>query len=104
MHMIHRQASNTSGAFVGNNIVDHSDITFFSRYLNQSWWLHQMVTFSALLAIFAGISPVTDEFLAQRPVKRSFDVFFDLRLNEWLSKQSWGWWFGTPSRPVMLLP
>ena len=32
----------------------------------------------------------------QRPVTRSFDVFFDLRLNEWLSKQSWGWWFETP--------
>ena len=30
----------------------------------------------------------------------SFDVFFDLRLNKWLSKQSWGWWFKTPSRPL----
>ena len=28
---------------------------------------------------------------------RSFDVFFDLRLNKGLSKQSWGWWFETPS-------
>ena len=27
------------------------------------------------------------------PVTRSFDVFFDLRLNKRLSKQSWGWWF-----------
>ena len=27
---------------------------------------------------------------AQRPVTRSFDVFFDLRLNKRLSKQSWG--------------
>ena len=26
----------------------------------------------------------------QRPVTRSFDVFFDLRLNKRLSKQSWG--------------
>ena len=34
---------------------------------------------------------------AQRPVTRSFDVFFDLRLNKRLSKQSWGWWFETPS-------
>ena len=33
------------------------------------------------------------------PVTRSFDVFFDLRRNERLSKQSWGWWFETPSRP-----
>ena len=31
------------------------------------------------------------EFPTQRPVTRSFDVFFDLRLNKPLSKQSWGW-------------
>ena len=37
------------------------------------------------------------EFPAQRPVTRNFDVFFDLRLNKWLSKQSWGWWFETLS-------
>ena len=30
---------------------------------------------------------------------RSFDVFFDLRLNKRLSKQWWGWWFETLSRP-----
>ena len=61
------------------------------------WWRHQMETFSALLAICAGNSPVTGEFPAQRPVTQSFDVFFDLRLNRRLSKQSWGWWFETPS-------
>ena len=33
----------------------------------------------------------------QRPVTRSFDVFFDLRLNKRLSKQPWGWWFETPA-------
>ena len=53
----------------------------------RSWWLHQMETFSALLAICAGNSPVTGEFPSQRPVTRSFDVFFDLRLNKPLSKQ-----------------
>ena len=36
----------------------------------------------------------------QRPVKRSFDVFFDLRLNKRLSKQWWGWWFEKLSRPL----
>ena len=54
-------------------------------------------SFSALLAICAGNSPVPGEFPAQRPVTRSFDVFFDLRLNKRLSKQWWGWWFETPS-------
>ena len=61
------------------------------------WWRHQMETFSAFLALCAGNSPVTGEFPAQRPETRSFDVFFDLRLNKRLSKQSWGWWFETPS-------
>ena len=36
------------------------------------------------------------EFPTQRPVTRSFDVLFDLRLNKRLSKQPWGWWFETP--------
>ena len=40
------------------------------------------------------------EFHAQRPVTRSFDVFFDLRLNKRLSKQPWGRWFETPSWPL----
>ena len=62
-----------------------------------SWWRHQMETFSALLALCAGNSAVPGEFPAQRPVTRSFDVFFDLRLNKRLSKQSWGWWFETQS-------
>ena len=52
-----------------------------------------METFSALLAFCVGNTPVSSEFPSQRPVTRSFDVFFDLRLNKKLSKQSWGWWF-----------
>ena len=39
-----------------------------------------METFSALLAICAGNSPVTGELPAQRPVTWNFDVFFDLRM------------------------
>ena len=65
-----------------------------------AWWRHQMETFSALLAICAGNSPVPGEFPTQRPVTRSFDVYFDLRPNGRLSKQSWGWWFETLSRSL----
>ena len=65
-----------------------------------TWWRHEMETFSALLAICAGNSPVTGEFHTQRPVKRGFDVSFDLRLIKRLSKQWWGWWFKTSSRPL----
>ena len=64
------------------------------------WWRHQMETFSALLGICAGNSSVTGEFLAQRPVTRSFDVSFDLYLNKRVSKQWQGWWFETPSCPL----
>ena len=41
-----------------------------------SWWSHQMET---------------------------FDVFFDLCLNNRLSKHSWGWWFETLSSPLWRL-
>ena len=47
-----------------------------------------------------GNSPVLGEFPSQRPVMRSFDVFFDLRLNKRLSKQSWGWCSETLSSPL----
>ena len=64
----------------------------FPQYLQLSplptWWRHQMETFSTLLALCAGNSPVTGEFPSQRPVKWSFDVFFDLSLNKQISKQS----------------
>ena len=47
-----------------------------------------MQTFSALLALWAGNSPVTGEFPAQRPLTRSFDVFFDMHLNErWVNNR-----------------
>ena len=70
------------------------------RFYRHAWWRHQMEAFSALLAICAGNSPVPGEFPAQKPVTRSFDVFFDLRLNKRLSKQMWGWWFETLSCPL----
>ena len=46
-----------------------------------------METFSVLLALCAKNSLVTGEFPLQRPVTQSLDVFFDLHLNKWLSKQ-----------------
>ena len=63
------------------------------------WWRQQMETFSALLSLCAGNSPVTTEFPAQKPVMQSFVVLFDLRLNKLLSELSRGPWLETPSRP-----
>ena len=66
---------------------------------------HDMMTSSS-----GNIFRVTDHLFGEftgprwiprkRPVTRSFDVFFDLRLNKRSSKQSWGWWFATLSRPL----
>ena len=69
---------------------EHTIITFFHPL---AW----MESFSALLALCAGYSLVTGRFPSQRPVTRSFDVFFDLRLNKRLNKQSRRRWFETPS-------
>ena len=56
-----------------------------------AWWRHQMETCSALLVLCVGNSPVTGDFPTQRPVTRSFDVFFDLRLNNgWANNRGAG--------------
>ena len=69
-------------ARVGNNPVN-------------AWWRHQIEIYSALLDFCEGNPPVTGGFPSQRPVTRSFNVFFDLRLNKWRSKQSRRRWFET---------
>ena len=69
--------------------VHNMDFEFFPITVSifDPWWRHEMETFSALLALCEGNSPATVEFPAQRPVTRSFDVFFVPRLNKRLSKQ-----------------
>ena len=74
--------------------------SYFTFMFSKSWRRYQMETFSALLAICTGNSPITGGFPAQRPVTRGLDVFFNLRVNKLLSKQSRGWWFETLSRPL----
>ena len=50
-----------------------------------------METFSTLLALCEGNSPVTGEFPSQRPVTWSFDVFFDLCwTNSWANHHNAG--------------
>ena len=80
--------------------LDEPSMSNSTSWLSMTWWRHQMEEFSALLAICTGNSPVTGEIPAQRLVTRSFDVVFDIHLNKRLSKQAWGWWFETPSRPL----
>ena len=58
----------------------------FRRRSKKTWKLY-------VTGLCEGNLPVTGEFPAHRPVTRNFGVFFDLRLNKRLSKQSRRWWF-----------
>ena len=69
---------------------------WYGCHSESSWWRHQMETFSALLAICAGNSPVP----VNSPHKgqwRGALMFFYLCVNKRLSKQSRGCWFETPA-------
>ena len=60
-------------------------------FCGASWWRHQIETFSVLLALCVGNSPVTREFPSHRPVTWSFDVFFDYpSTKDWVNKRNAG--------------
>ena len=65
-----------------------------------AWLRHQMETFSAFLVLCAGIhrSPVNSPHKGQRRGTLMFSLI--CTLNKRFSKQSWGWWFETPSRSL----
>ena len=65
-----------------------------------SWWRHQMETFSALLALCVGNSPVTGEFPHKGQWRGALMFSLICHLNKRLSKQSYGWWFEMPSRSL----
>ena len=70
----------------GDELIIHDDVIkweHFPRYWPFLRGIHR--------------SPVNSP---HKPVTRSFDVFYDLRLNERLNKQSWSWQFETQSRPL----
>ena len=64
------------------------------------WWRHQMETFPASLAFVWGIHrwPVNSPHKGQWRGALVFSLI--CALNKRLSKQSWGWWFETPSRSL----
>ena len=84
--------------------IVRSNPIFESSTLISKYWCRMMTSSNG--TIFRITGHLCGEFTGQRwipvprPVTRSFDVFFDLHLNKRLSKQSWGWWFETPSRPL----
>ena len=82
------------------------DGSLASRY----WWKRSQISLIMMTSSNDNIFRITGhlcgeftgagEFPAQRPVMRSFDVFFDLCLTKRLRKQSWGWWFETLSHQL----
>ena len=64
------------------------------------WWRHQMETYSAFLAFVREIHrwPVNSPHKGQWRGALMFSLI--CTLNKQLSKQSWGWWFETPSRSL----
>ena len=69
----------------------HSKFTTHALLFFVTWWRHQMETFFALLFLCGGNSPVCGEFLAQRPLTRSFDVFLTtLSTNGWVNNREAG--------------
>ena len=85
------------GQSIESHRLRHFNILARYRPRCSTWWRYEMETFSVLLALSAGNSPVTGGFPLQRPVTWSFDDYFDLRLNKRLCKQSRRRWFETPS-------
>ena len=90
-----------------------SDICFLpSSYINKKPWRKSVLFIIAIHQLhddvikwkhFRVTGHLCGKFTGdptQRPLARSFDVFFDLRPNKRLSKQSRGWWFETASRSL----
>ena len=77
-------------------IASNSDREDLEHHDDVIKWKH----FPRYWPFVRGIHQYTVEFPAQRPVTRSFVVFFDLRQNKLLSKKSLGRWFETPSHSL----
>ena len=85
---------------VDTMILFSAFLWLYYQLIYDAWWRHQMETFSAILATARGINRSPVNFPHKGQWHGAFDVFCDLRLNKRLSKQSWGWWFETPSSPL----
>ena len=77
-------------------VVWHADVIkwkYFPRYWSFVQKIHRLL-------VNPHPPPPKKKKKKKRTVMRSFDVFFDLRLNIRLSNQSWRRWFETPSRSL----
>ena len=83
-----------------SNLIEHWVMTKGSSWHSFGMMTSSNENFSRVTGHLRG------EFTGDRWIPRKasdaelWSFFFDLRLNERLSKQSWGWWFETPSRSL----
>ena len=85
-NLLHTSRTTSPAKYTGSwHNGSHKDMPPW-RGMQGTWWRHQIETLSALLTLRAWNAPVTGEVPSQRPVTRSFDVFFDLCLNKRFSK------------------
>ena len=99
IHVIYH-ISNLSMTYFPNSVIYAGNLAS-----EQHWYTQYMMASSngnifGVTGHLCGEFTGPGEFPAQRPVTRSFDVFFVLHPNKRLSKQSWNWWFRMPSRPL----
>ena len=91
----------TSQFIFCSNALDYDDKMYSPFYVySDSMMTSSNGTIFRFTCPLWGEPPLTGGFPSQRPVTRSFDVLFDLRLNKRLSKQSGRRWFETPSYPL----
>ena len=103
-HFLNSNYEGNNSNINGDNTANYNSmIRYYHWYMNHGleWYTFMMTSSNGnvtghLCGEFTGLRRIP----AQRPVARSFDVFFDLRLNKRSSKQSWGWWFETLSCPL----
>ena len=75
--------------------------SYLIMFVIASWWRRQIKTFSSLPDLCEGNPPITGGFPSQRPLTRSFEVCFYLRLKKRLITQSRRRWLETPPRKYL---
>ena len=84
------------GIYCMNDCWSNKHVDIWTGFCCIFMMTSHMETFSALLVLCDGKPPVIGGFPSQRPVTRSFDVGFDVRLVKRFDKQWNCWWFETP--------
>ena len=89
-------------AFINHHAKSNKRALSRGSYCTASRWRHQIESYSALLALSEGNSPVTGELVnsLHKGQWRGALMIFYLRLNKWSSKPSGCRWFEPPSRSL----